>query len=169
MFAEASGPTTTFLSTRKMDNGQVTLLGTRRAQECTNGITWLKARIPIHEALQILKQTTDEISAQMAFVELPPIAHLAYERKVLDMVKMLFYNGKHIILLVQPSLRKKTQRSIWVQRWNNIDTPFKFRQTCCCKLTPRKTTCHFVTTLPTHERHDTNHVARYQRSARRDK
>ena len=144
MFAEASGPTTTFLSTRKMENGQVTLLGTRRAQECTNKIIWLSARASIHEALQILKQTTDEISTQMVFVELPPIAHLAYECKVFDTVKMLLYHGKHIILLVQPSLRKKTQRSIWAQRWNNIDTPLKFRQTCYCKLTPRATTCHFV-------------------------
>ena len=72
--------------------------------------------------------------AQAVFIEAPAITKARYEHEMLDLVTKLHNQQKEVVLIVQPSLRRKSNRTLWVQKWNTLrQAPFKFKQTCSCK------------------------------------
>ncbi len=53
--------------------------------------------------------------------------------------------GPHVAVVVQPSLRRKTQRSLWVQHWSPLDSvPFRFVQHCSCQMGDVVLKCPFA-------------------------
>ena len=79
------------------------------------------------------------------FIEAPAITKIRYEHEMLDLVTKVHNQQKEVVLIVQPSLRRKSNRTLWVHKWNtNRKSPFKFKQTCSCKLGNAVQGCHFT-------------------------
>ena len=74
-------------------------------------------------------------SATLVALEVPPAALKGFARDVSKFVVKVRSVGPDVLAIVQPSLRKRTQRSLRVQRWNRMEgVPFGFKQTCSRKL-----------------------------------
>ena len=83
--------------------------------------------------------------AKAVFIEAPAITKARYEQDMLELVSKVQKLHKDVVLLVQPSLRRKSNRTLWVHKWNNHrQVPFKFKQTCSCKLGNTVKGCHFT-------------------------
>ena len=62
-----------------------------------------------------------------------------------DLVPQIRKQGCEVICLVQPSLRRRSNKTLWVSRWNQLqDADFQFKQTCSCKLSNCTPGCHFA-------------------------
>ena len=82
--------------------------------------------------------------AQAVFIEAPSITKARYEHEMLDLVSRIRNLRTDVMVIVQPSLRRKSNRTLWVQKWNNFSrAPFKFKQTCSCKTGNAVSGCHF--------------------------
>ena len=77
----------------------------------------------------------DELSTAHAVVlEAPPIVTARFEHDMLSLVSKIVAQGPEVAIIVQPSLRRKSNKTLWVHRWKRlVHAPFKFRQTCSCK------------------------------------
>ena len=81
------------------------------------------ARI-IHDGAVSLQEFS---TASVVMIEAPAVAKARYELAMFEMIQKLKSQGSEVIVLVQPSLRRKSNRTLWVQRWNQMkQTPFKF-------------------------------------------
>jgi hypothetical protein len=68
-------------------------------------------------------------------VEVPSDREEGDEQHLLRLVAKVRLAGTHVAVIVQPSLRKKTPRSLRVHCWNQMQhAPVGFSQTCSCKL-----------------------------------
>jgi hypothetical protein len=64
---------------------------------------------------------------------------------VLELLTKIRNVGPHFVVLVPPSLRRRTQKSFWVRNWNHFaNPPFELRQVCSCKLGNGAPGCHFA-------------------------
>ena len=99
---------------------------------------YLAARISgtylLHPLLRQSHLTAPELpNTALAFLEAPPQSEQQYEHCMLKLVAKVRAAGPEVVVVVQPSLRRTSQRSLWVHRWNLLSTtPFKFQQTCTC-------------------------------------
>ena len=77
-------------------------------------------------------------------VELPGCVEAGYEQLVLSFVNRVRLQCPKVHMFVQPSLRRHSNRSIWVSRWNehNGHRPFAFRETCSCQMGDGAPGCH---------------------------
>ena len=49
------------------------------------------------------------------------------------------------LVVIQPSLRRKANKSLWISKWNMLShAPFKFSQTCSCQTGNRMPGCHLT-------------------------
>ena len=84
-------------------------------------------------------------AADAVMLEISPTADRRYEHTVLDLINRIVPQCAKVTVLVQPSLRRKSERPTWVHRWNQLqNTPFKFQRTCSCKLGNHTPNCHFT-------------------------
>jgi hypothetical protein len=61
----------------------------------------------------------DELSsAHLVAIELPAVSLGKFEHEVLKLVTNIRNIGHDVIVFVQPSLRKRTQKSFWVHNWS---------------------------------------------------
>ena len=68
-------------------------------------------------------------------IEVPPLTHAKFDHDLHRFVAKVRVLGPKVAVIVQPSMRKKTQRAFWVQQWNrSSDRPFRFKQACSCQL-----------------------------------
>ena len=73
-------------------------------------------------------------AADLVVLEVPPITEQNFECNLLNLTYKIRNLGPEVLIVVQPSLRRKSNKSIWVHRWNQMPhAPFKFTQTCSCK------------------------------------
>merc|ERR1711989_186859 len=88
----------------------------------------------------------DELSTAHAVVlEAPPITAVRFEHDMLNLVARIQAQGRAVAIIVQPSLRRKSNKTLWVHRWNSLEhVPFKFRQTCSCKTGNAVAGCHLT-------------------------
>ena len=64
--------------------------------------------------------------AKAVLIEAPAITKARYEHDMLDLVTKIHNLQTEVLLIVQPSLRRKSNRTLWVQKWNNLrKAPFK--------------------------------------------
>ena len=99
----------------------------------------------LHELMASVKLPLDELSsAHLVAIEIPPVALRGFEHSLLHLIAKIRAIGPHVAIIVQPSLRRRTQQALWVHRWNKIDQrPFQLIQTCSCKLGNKCQGCHF--------------------------
>ena len=51
-------------------------------------------------------------------IEVPPLTRASFDSDLYRLVTKIQNLGPKVAVIVQPSMRKKTQRSLWVQYWN---------------------------------------------------
>jgi hypothetical protein len=88
----------------------------------------------------------DELSlAHLVAIELASVSLGRFECEVLKLVTNIRNVGPRVLVFVQPSLRKRTQKSFWAHRWNHLaNPPFRLRQACSCELGNGAPGCHFA-------------------------
>ena len=53
--------------------------------------------------------------------------------------------GPETLVIVQPSMRRRSNKTLWVHRWNQLhQSPFKFYQTCSCQTGNAVPGCHLT-------------------------
>ena len=104
-------------------------IATRKALEVAGFLgTRLLGSHLLHNMLHV-KSTLPELSAAFAVLaELPANVEKGYEQSVLSFVDKVLRQRPRLLMIVQPSLRRRSNRSIWVSRWNQSrdNIPFKF-------------------------------------------
>ena len=126
---------------------KVAWISTRRGHDAADAISAnLLHRYHLHSLIRSVTAPLTELSAADAvMLEIPPTADRGYEHTILDLVNRIIPQCAKVTIIVQPSLRRKSERPTWVQRWNLLhNTPFKFRRTCSCKLGNHVPNCHFT-------------------------
>ena len=85
--------------------------------------------------------------------ELPANVEGGYEQTVLSFAAKALKQCPRMLMIVQPSLRRRSNRSIWVARWNQHSgfKPFVFVQTCSCRVGDGVPGCHVTTCVGTIE------------------
>ena len=126
---------------------KVAWISTRRGHDAADAISAnLLNRYHLHSLMRTVTAPLSELSAADAvMLEISPTADRRYEHTVLDLINRIVPQCAKVTILVQPSLRRKSERPTWVQRWNQLPhTPFTFRRTCSCKLGNPVPNCHIT-------------------------
>ena len=112
------------------------LIATRRAQEIKEPGINLQGPYLLNDVLQSEEAPLDEFSkAGSVIIEAPPVASSGYEQKMTALIHKVRALGVRHAVVVMPSLRRKTNKSLWVSKWNrNTSSPFVFHQYCSCKF-----------------------------------
>ena len=100
----------------------------------------------LHTILTSVELPLAELSVNhLVAIDVPANSQPHFEHKLLKAVAKIRNTGPHVAVIVQPSLRKLTQRSTWVYAWNQMKhRPFTFKQTCSCCMGDGSPGCHFV-------------------------
>ena len=103
-------------------------------------------RYVLHGMMARMTAPLDELSTAHAVVlEAPPNTAVRFEHDMLNLVARIQAQGPAVAIIVQPSLRRKSNKTLWVHRWNRLEhVPFKFRQTCSCKTGNAVPGCHLT-------------------------
>ena len=96
--------------------------------------------------MRSLTAPLDELSTAHAVVlEAPSIVTHKFEHDMLNFTQKILSQCPALAIIVQPSLRRKSNKSLWVHRWNRLhNAPFKFRQTCSCQTGNAVPGCHLT-------------------------
>ena len=128
--------------TTNSSRDRIAWISTRRGCPAADSIAGnISGRYTLHDMMRSLTAPLDELSSAHAVVlEAPPIVTQRFEHDMLGLVRKAMSQCPNVAIIVQPSLRRKSNKTLWVQRWNRLhDIPFKFRQTCSCKRFQRWT------------------------------
>ena len=104
------------------------------------------AKFVLHDMLASTPAPMYKLStAHLVVVEVPPVVTSRFERDLLNYVHKLLALNVLVLAVVQPSLRRKTNTTLWVHKWNRMaHVPFKFYQTCSCKTGDCVQGCHLT-------------------------
>ena len=99
----------------------------------------------LHSVMQAQAFPLNELSQDnVTFIEAPPTTVPRYDEDFLGLVNKVKDAGSEVICFIQPSLRKKTQRCRWVDKWNQgTKSPFRFYETCSCICGDGSPGCHY--------------------------
>ena len=126
---------------------RLVFVSTRRAQPAVDSLAGkVVAKYILHDMLSSVKAPMHELSsAQLVVLEVPPVCTQGFEHDLLNFVRKVLDVNVPVVIIVQPSLRRKSNKSIWVHKWNYLPrVPFKFRQTCSCRLGNGIQRCHLT-------------------------
>ena len=115
---------------------RIGLVTTRRAQPAADMLAGsVMGKYVLHDMLTSTSAPMHELStAHVVALEVPPIVTTRFEHDLLNFVHKLLALNVIVLAVVQPSLRRKTNKSLWVHKWNQLpQVPSKFYQTCSCK------------------------------------
>ena len=100
----------------------------------------------LHDMLSSISAPMHELStAHLVVVEVPSGGAARFEHDLLNFVRKLLALNALVLIVVQPSLRRKTNKALWVHKWNHlVHVPFKFYQTCSCKTGDCVPGCHLT-------------------------
>ena len=85
------------------------------------------------------------MSVDTVVMEVPPVAKPKFEHQMLNIVQRIRAAGPTVLLIVQPSLRRKSNKTLWVHKWSSMaEAPFRFGQTCSCKTGNKLPGCHLT-------------------------
>ena len=86
------------------------------------------AKYVLHDMLASTSAPRHELSsAHLVVVLVPPVATSRFEHDLLNYVYKLLALNVLVPAVVQPSLRRKTNKAFWVHKWNRMaHVPFKF-------------------------------------------
>ena len=100
----------------------------------------------LHDMLASVTAPLHELStAHVIVLEVPPVCSYRFEHDLLGLVQKLLAFGAIVLVVVQPSLRRKSNKALWITKWNFLQhAPFKFAQTCSCKTGNTVDCCHLT-------------------------
>ena len=116
---------------------RVAWVSTRRAFPAADTVAGnVHSRLLLADLLANKEAPLHELSgAHLTVLEVPPVTKPLFEHQLLDLVQRVQKVSEETLLLVQPSLRRKTNKALWVTKWNQMtQIPFKFIQICSCKV-----------------------------------
>ena len=128
-------------------NTKVVWVSTRRGGQVADAIAGnVVERYVLQDVLTNGTALFHEFSeADLVVFEVPPVTRPQFEHKMLDVVQKVLNSGPGVMVVVQPSLRRKTNKSLWISKWNMLShAPFKFSQTCSCRTGNRIPGCHLT-------------------------
>ena len=104
------------------------------------------AKYVLHDMLYSRTAPVHELAgAHLAVLEISPVAPAKFEHDLLNFVQKLLALHVPVLVVVQPSLRRKTNKSLWVHKWNHLaQAPFKFYQTCSRRVGQQSPSCHLT-------------------------
>ena len=117
-------------------SSRVAWVSTRRGEPAADSIAAnVIGRYVLHDMMAHMTAPLDELSTAHAVVlEAPPIVTARFEHDMLCLASKIQAQGPEIAIIVQPGLRRRSNKTLWVHRWNRLEhIPFKFRQACSCK------------------------------------
>ena len=97
----------------------------------------------LHSVLRRKNLNFEEFQGtDMVFIEAPPLSTAGFENDMRRLYNNVSRLGPKVALAVQPSLRQRNTKSLWVNRWNYTTGSSeaegglfpKFIRTCSCKL-----------------------------------
>ena len=99
-----------------------------------------------HDMVYVKSSLPELLAASSVAIELPANVEGGYEQKILSFVDRVRSQCPRIYMIVQPSLRRRSNRSTWVSRWNQHSgfKPFLFRETCSCRVGDGVPGCHIT-------------------------
>ena len=122
-------------------------VSTRKAGPAADNISAnLIGRYVLHDVMSNSHVPLQEFStADVVVFEIPPVVKPLFEHHLLDVVQRIRSTGPEVLIIVQPSLRRKSNKTLWVHKWNRLDkAPFRFHQTCSCKHDTEVQGCHLT-------------------------
>ena len=131
---------------------QVAWVSTRRGAPAADFIAGhVHSSYVLHDMMRSLTAPLDELKTAHAVVlEAPSIVTQRFEHNMLALIGRITPQCPHLAVLVQPSLRRKSNKTLWVSRWNRLrGAPFRFRQTCSCKMGNAVPGCHLALLIGT--------------------
>ena len=92
------------------------------------------------------KHFTELAKTDLVILDVPPVSEAHLEHRLLTFVTDLLQANTPVAVIVEPGLRRRQpMKSLWVSRWNELATvPFKFFQTCSCKVGSSRLGMHFT-------------------------
>ncbi len=126
---------------------KISWISTRKASAAADSIARnLLNSFVLHEMVVNVKAPLHELSlVHLVMLEVPPLSTPRFEHDFLSLVQKIRALGPEIAVIVQPSLRKQTNKALWVHKWNFLPhAPFRFSQTCSCQLGGGTPGCHFT-------------------------
>ena len=123
------------------------LVTTRRGELCcAHFAKHVRQQYNLEQVLSSNHSILQEFSnAKVVIFEVPPVTRPRFEFRMLQTVEKLRALGLDILICVQPSLRKKSNKALWVSKWNSMpESPFKFGQTCSCQTGGTEQNCHLT-------------------------
>ena len=141
--------------TRGINAFKVVWIATRKHQDLAEsafGNSLLSSHL-LHKMLHV-KSTLPELqAASLVAIELPANVESGYEQTVLSFTARALKQCPRMLMVVQPSLRRRSNRSTWVTRWNQHRgfKPFLFIQSCSCLAGSGAAGCHVPTYVGTTE------------------
>ena len=118
----------------------------RRSQFVAAGVlaTALVGSYLLKSLLHDAELPLDEFSqVPLTMMEIPPVEPVGYELAVMKVVRQIQGVGSMVVIIVQPNIRRRIAKAVWVQKWNNMtDAPFRFQKACSCKLGNPVNGCH---------------------------
>ena len=133
-------------------NSKVAWISTRRGGPAADYLAGhLHSSYVLHDMMRSVTAPLDELSTAHAVVlEAPSIAMQRFEHDMLNLTNKITSQCPNLAVIVQPSLRRKSNKTLWVSRWNRLHkAPFKFQQTCSCKLGNAVPGCHMALLIGT--------------------
>ena len=128
-------------------SSRIAWISTRRGEPAADIISAnIIGRYVLHSMMAQMTAPLDELStAHIVVLEVPPTAAARFEHDLLRLVARIRAQGPEVAVIVQPSLRKKSNKTLWIHRWNRLShVPFKFYQTCSCKVGNAVPGCHLT-------------------------
>ena len=126
---------------------RIAWISTRRGEPAADSIAAnVIGRYVLHDMMARMTAPLDELSTAHAVVlEAPPNVAARFEHDMLRLVSRIMARGLEVAVIVQPSLRRKSNKTLWVHRWSRLArAPFKFCQTCSCKTGNVVPGCHLT-------------------------
>ena len=95
---------------------RVAWISTRRGTPAADAIAGnVLDRYVLHDVIGQVTAPFHEFStAHVALLEVPPTVAPLYEHKLLDVISRLRAAGPDVAVIVQPSLRRRSDKSLWV-------------------------------------------------------
>ena len=128
-------------------SARIAWISTRRCGPAADSIAAnVIGRYVLYDMMANMTAPLDELStAHLVVLEAPPNVAARFEHDMLSLVSRIMAQGPEVAVMVQPSLRRKSNKALWIQRWNRLThAPFKFRQTCSCKASHNVPGCHLT-------------------------
>ena len=104
------------------------------------------AKYVSRDVLASMSAPLHELStAHLVALEVPPVATAKFEHNLLNYAHRLLALSQLALVVVHPSLRRKTNQTLWVHKWNQLpQVRFKIYQKCSGKAGNHVPGCHLT-------------------------